>query len=108
MDLHELSAWQVAQGLAAKRFSALEVTRACLDRIRSLDGRVKACLTVLEDRALEKAREVDGALARGEDPGLLSGVPVLVKDNLCTVGTRTTCGSRILGDWEPPYDATAV
>ena len=108
MDLHELAAWRVAEGMAAGSWSALEVTRACLDRISRLEGRLKACLTVLEDRALQRAREVDDALARGEDPGLLAGVPVLVKDNLCTRGIRTTCGSRILGDWQPPYDATAV
>ena len=108
MDLHELAAWRVAEGMAAGSWSALEVTRACLDRIGRLEGRLKACLTVLEDRALQRAREVDDALARGEDPGLLAGVPVLVKDNLCTRGIRTTCGSRILGDWQPPYDATAV
>ena len=79
MDLHELAAWRVAEGMAAGSWSALEVTRACLDRIGRLEGRLKACLTVLEDRALQRAREVDDALARGEDPGLLAGVPVLVR-----------------------------
>ena len=64
--------------------------------------------TVLTDEALARADEVDAEVAAGRDPGPLAGVPVALKDNLCTRGSATTCASRILEGWRPPYDATVV
>jgi aspartyl-tRNA(Asn)/glutamyl-tRNA(Gln) amidotransferase subunit A len=76
--------------------------------IDAREGEIHACNTVLRDEALAGADAVDAAVARGEDPGALAGVPVALKDNLCTRGIPTTCSSKILDGWRPPYTATAV
>jgi aspartyl-tRNA(Asn)/glutamyl-tRNA(Gln) amidotransferase subunit A len=94
--------------LDAGDVSAEQVARAHLDRIAELDGDVHAFLTVLEDGALEHARDVDRRRAAGADVGALAGVPVALKDVLCTTGVPTTCGSKILEGHLPPYDATVV
>jgi len=88
--------------------SASDSVRAILDRIERHGSRLNAFITVTSDIAREMAFAVDEIVAAGGDPGPLAGVPLAVKDSLCTRGIRTTCGSRILGDWRPPYDATAV
>ena len=88
--------------------SASDVTERHLAAIEESDGAVHAFLTVLHDRARRRAAEIDDRVAAGEDPGPLAGVPVAVKDNLCTRGVPTTCSSRILDGWCPPYDATVV
>src|SRR5262249_38672895 len=85
-----------------------EVTRAYLARIEALDGQVKAYLTVMAKSALADAAAADARFAAGAPRGPLDGVPVALKDVLCTRGTRTTCGSTILADFVPPYDATVV
>src|SRR5438093_3914643 len=76
--------------------SATELTRSLLDRIEHVEGDVRAFITVTPEIALAKAKEVDDARARGEDPGPIAGVPVAVKDIIATKGVRTTAGSRIL------------
>ncbi len=91
-----------------KDLSVRELVDAYLENIARLDGQVRAYLTVSADQARAQARELDDRLARGEPLPPLAGVPVAVKDNLCTRGVRTTCGSRILEPFVPPYDATAV
>lgn len=108
MDLHNLTAHEVGDLLRRREVSAVEVTEAMLERIEVVDGRVQAYLTRTAEQALEQARAVDAARARGEDPGILAGVPMALKDNLCTEGVRTTCASRMLAEWVPPYDATVV
>ncbi|HEV8436615.1 MAG TPA: Asp-tRNA(Asn)/Glu-tRNA(Gln) amidotransferase subunit GatA [Methylomirabilota bacterium] len=85
-----------------------EATQAYLARIEALDSQVKAYLTVTREQALRQAAEADGRFKSGAPRGPLDGVPVAVKDVLCTRGIRTTCGSRILDGFMPPYDATAV
>jgi aspartyl-tRNA(Asn)/glutamyl-tRNA(Gln) amidotransferase subunit A len=94
--------------IAAGEVSAEEATRAHLDRIQEVDGKVHAFLHVDADGALAAARAVDEARARGEQLGPLAGVPVAVKDVITTKGVPTTCASRILEGWRPPYDATIV
>ncbi len=108
MEFHKLSAKDIADGVINKKWSAEEVLSAHLERIKKYDGKINAVVTLCEDRAYRDARSIDEAVARGEDPGPLAGVPFLVKDNFCTDGTKTTCGSRMLYDWIPCYDATAV
>jgi len=88
--------------------SVRELVDAYLEAVDRLDGQVRAYLTVTADLARARARELDDRLARGEPLPPLGGLPVALKDNLCTRGVRTTCGSRILEPFVPPYDATAV
>ena len=97
----------VADGIRLGRMSAVEVCRGALDRIDRADGRLNAFLTVTREAALARAAELDGDRARWPRLPLL-GVPVAVKDNICTRHTRTTAGSRILDRYEPPYDATVI
>ena len=106
-DLIGLTAHAAKDLLDRGEVSSYELTRAALDRIQEVDGRVEAFVTVTEDEALNEARRADRRLADG-DAGPLTGMPIQLKDNLCTRGIRTTCSSRMLEDYVPPYDAAAV
>jgi aspartyl-tRNA(Asn)/glutamyl-tRNA(Gln) amidotransferase subunit A len=98
----------VAAAVRTGERSAREFTEEALAVVAARDTEVHAFLEVLGDAARSEADAVDAAVARGEDPGPLAGVPVALKDNLCTRGIPTTCGSKILAGWRPPYDATVV
>ncbi|HUG54882.1 MAG TPA: amidase family protein, partial [Vicinamibacteria bacterium] len=99
---------EIAARVARRDSSAEEVTREHLDRISRLDRGLDAFLAVTADRALHRARRLDSSLARGGTAGPLGGVPVAVKDVLHVEGVPTTCGSRILEGYSPPFTATAV
>jgi aspartyl-tRNA(Asn)/glutamyl-tRNA(Gln) amidotransferase subunit A len=88
--------------------TALAVAEASLARIDAANGELNAFLTIARDEVLEQARAIDAKRARGDALGPLAGVPVALKDALCTRGVRTTCGSKMLERWVPPYDATVV
>jgi len=103
-----LGARSIADAVAGGTFSAEQVVRAHLDGLEERDATVHAFLTVTAERALADAEAVDARVAAGVDPGPLAGVPVALKDNLCTRGIETTCASKILEGWKPPYDATVV
>src|ERR1700761_88043 len=105
-ELIKKSAAELAAAIAAGEVSAAEVTQAHLDRIGAVDGDVKAFLHVAADDALAQAREVDRKRTAGEPLGALAGVPVAAKDLFTTVGMPTTCGSKILEGWVPPYEST--
>ncbi|MFC8296401.1 Asp-tRNA(Asn)/Glu-tRNA(Gln) amidotransferase subunit GatA [Micromonospora orduensis] len=107
-DLTRMTATEIAALVAGGEISAVEVTRAHLDRIAAVDDRVHAFLHVDTDGALAAASAVDERRAAGEELGPLAGVPVAVKDVLATLGVPTTVGSKILEGWRPPYDATIV
>ena len=102
-----LTIHEAQQRLARREISSVELTRSCLDRIHQVEDRVKAFVTVTEDLALQQAQEADRRIAAGQG-GPLTGIPVQIKDVMCTRGIRTTCASRMLENYVPVYDATAV
>ena len=99
---------RLAEEVRGAERSAQSIVEAALADVAARDGEIRAFVTVLDESALSRADEVDRAVAAGHDPGPLAGVPVALKDNLCTRGILTTCASRILEGWRPPYDATVV
>jgi len=103
-----MGAVELAAAVRSGARSARAVTEEALAAVAARDDELHCFLRVLGDEALEQADAVDAAVARGQDPGPLAGVPVGLKDNLCTRGIPTTCASRILDGWRPPYDATVV
>jgi aspartyl-tRNA(Asn)/glutamyl-tRNA(Gln) amidotransferase subunit A len=105
-ELTRMTAAQTAAAIAAGDVSAVEVATAHLDRIEAVDDAVHAFLHVAADAALRAARAVDDQRAAGIPLGPLAGVPLALKDVFTTLDMPTTCGSRILDGWQPPYDAT--
>ncbi|MCX2841507.1 Asp-tRNA(Asn)/Glu-tRNA(Gln) amidotransferase subunit GatA [Microbulbifer thermotolerans] len=105
--MHQLTIAEIIRGLRDKQFSSAEITRHLLDRIQQLDGHYNSFITVTEEQALEQAAAADRRLAAGEAPALC-GVPIAHKDLFCTRGVRTSCGSKMLDNFAPPYDATVV
>ena len=103
-----MSARALAAAVRSGDRSARSVVDEHLAAIRSGEPEIHAFNLVLADEARAAADEVDRRVAAGEDPGVLTGVPVAIKDNMCTRGVPTTCSSRILEGWRPPYDATVV
>ncbi len=102
------TAVEIAAAVRGRQISAREVLDAHLARIDAAESDVHAFNLVLVDEARAAADAVDAVIAAGEDPGPLAGVPIALKDNLCTRGIATTCSSRMLEGWRPPYDATVV
>jgi aspartyl-tRNA(Asn)/glutamyl-tRNA(Gln) amidotransferase subunit A len=108
MSLLQQTAGEHLRNLEAGQISSVELTRAYLERIAAVDERVGAFLRVDEDGALRQAAEIDARRAKRQAVGALGGLPVAVKDLLCERGALTTCASRMLADFRPPYDATVV
>lgn len=108
MKLFEQPAHVLHDMLVNKEITSLELTQAVLARIDKVEGDVQAYLTVTRDEALAQAKAVDEKIARGEEIAFLEGIPGAIKDNICTKGVKTTCASRILQKFVPPYDATVV
>lgn len=108
MELTELTIEEAHNGLIAKKFSALELTRACLNRMRRLEDKLKTFITVTEESALLRAAEVDEKIRSGLTVGHLEGIPYSAKDMYCVKGVQTTAGSRILEGFVSPYSATVI
>jgi len=107
LELYELTIHQAHELLRKGEISSVELTQALLDRIVEIDNQIKAYLTLTPELALEQARRADERRAAGDDYPLL-GIPMAIKDIICTKGVPTTCASRILEDFIPPYDATVM
>ena len=107
MALHELTLTEAHRRLKAQEITAVELTQAILDRIAAVDEQVRAFLTVTSDRALRQAEAADAAIASGQ-VGPLTGIPLAIKDVIVTKDVPTTCASRILENWVPPYNATVI
>jgi len=107
MKLFELSIHEAHELLKQKAVTSLELTRSVLDRIAAVEEKVDAFLTIAADQALEAARAADEAIGSGR-LSFLTGIPLAIKDVMCTQDMRTTCGSKILEGFIPPYDATVI
>ncbi|CAA7602395.1 glutaminyl-tRNA synthase (glutamine-hydrolysing) [Acididesulfobacillus acetoxydans] len=108
MDITAKTAVEMHDLLVAKEVSAVELTKAFIERIRAVEEKVSAYVSVSEDLALKQAGQVDARIARGETPGSLEGIPMGLKDNICTKGMRTTCSSKMLENFVPPFEATVT
>jgi aspartyl-tRNA(Asn)/glutamyl-tRNA(Gln) amidotransferase subunit A len=96
------------QQLVSKERSAVEITQDYLDRIATLEPKLHSYLTITAEQALAQAQQVDHQLAAGETIGPLAGIPLGIKDNMCTKGIRTTCASQVLANFVPPYESTVT
>ena len=105
--MNNLTIKQAKEGLKKKDFSSLELTKACLNQINKIEGKLNAFVTVTEKEALEQAENADLEIKNGTELPLL-GIPIAIKDNFSTIGIRTTASSKVLDEYIPPYDATVV
>ncbi|MFC1900592.1 Asp-tRNA(Asn)/Glu-tRNA(Gln) amidotransferase subunit GatA [Chloroflexota bacterium] len=106
-NLNRLTIHEAHELLVTKKVSSVELTRACLDAINRLEPKIKALVTVTEETALEQAEKADRVFSL-EGNNVLLGIPAIIKDNMCTKGILTTCSSRMLDNFVPPYNATVV
>jgi aspartyl-tRNA(Asn)/glutamyl-tRNA(Gln) amidotransferase subunit A len=108
MELYQLTIHELNDMLKKGETTAQAVTESVLNRIKAVDGKVNAYITVTEEVALGRAEEADRRIKAGGASSPLLGIPIAIKDNMCTDGIKTTCASKILGNFKPPYDATVV
>ena len=108
MDLNSITALEAGRMIRNKKISSVELTRYFLDKIHESEPELNAFISVSEDEALKSAEEVQSRIDAGDKLSSLAGVPMAVKDNICTCGIPTTCGSKMLSGFIPPYSATAV
>ena len=108
MELYQLSATELGAMLAEKKCSAEEITNSVFDRIDKVEDKVNAYVTLCKEQAVEKAKAVDAKIAAGEQLSPLAGIPVGVKDNICTKDVLTSCSSKMLYNFVPPYNATVI
>lgn len=108
MKLYEMTLKEVSEKIRKQEITALELTKTILDRIKEVEPHVDAYITITEEQALSRAKEIDEKIKAGEEVSVLAGIPMAVKDNICTDGIKTTCASKMLENFIPPYDATVV
>ncbi|MBI2831092.1 MAG: Asp-tRNA(Asn)/Glu-tRNA(Gln) amidotransferase subunit GatA, partial [Chloroflexi bacterium] len=107
MSHHQLTISEASRLLKSRQISSVELTKAYLEHIRQVEPKVHAFVTITEELALKQAGKADKLIAAGET-NPLTGIPVLIKDNMCTRGVKTTCSSKMLENFVPPYNATVV
>ena len=107
-ELHQLTIHEAHELLKQRKISSTELTKSVLKRIAEIEGKVHACVTIVEDSALKEAKKVDNYIKTAHEITPLTGIPTLIKDVLCTKGVRTTCSSKMLENFVPPYDATVI
>ncbi|CAH2214721.1 glutamyl-tRNA(Gln) amidotransferase (subunit A) [Tepidibacter aestuarii] len=108
MKLYEMTLKEVSEKIKKQEITALELTQSILDRIKEVEPKVDSYITITEEEALNRAKEIDEKIKAGEEISVLAGIPMAVKDNICTDGVKTTCASKMLENFIPPYDATVV
>lgn len=108
MNVEKLTVKEILNGLDKKEFTSVELVNAYFDRIEKYENEIGAFVTLTKEEALKDAKASDDRRANGEKLGALEGVPIAIKDNMCTKGVKTTCSSRMLEDFIPPYDATVI
>ena len=107
-ELHQLTIHEAHMLLKQRKISSLDLTKSVLKRIAGMEGKVHACVTIAEDMALKEAEKVDNYIKTAPEITPLAGIPALIKDVICTRGIRTTCSSKMLENFVPPYDATVI
>ena len=108
MDLKDLSALELSTAIKKGEAGVEEAVKVSLEQIKKSEDTVHAFLETDEEKVYQRVKEVEAGIASGKYSGPLAGVPIAVKDNICTKGRKTTCASKILGNFVPPYDAEAV
>ena len=107
-ELHQLTIHEAHELLKQRKISSTELTKSVLKRIAEIEGKVHACVTIVEDIALKEAEKLDNYIKAAHEITPLTGIPTLIKDVICTKGIRTTCSSKMLENFVPPYDATVI
>ena len=108
MDITELTVRELQEKLASKELTVSQITKAYTDRIEEKEADIGAFVTVLGEQAVEKAKEVEQKIEKGELTSKFAGIPIGIKDNICTKGVKTTCSSKMLENFIAPYDATVM
>ncbi len=108
MDILSMTAVELGAAIKNREITSVEACKAVIESINAVDGKINAYITVNAEEALKKATEADEKIAKGELTSALAGVPIAIKDNICTKGVKTSCASKILGDFSPVYNATVV
>ena len=108
MELYKLSAAELAKMLREGKCTSTQILDSIYERIDAVEDKVEAFVTITREEAYAKAKEIDEKFARGEELHPLAGIPIAIKDNICTKDVLTTCSSKMLYNFVPPYDATVM